>query len=122
VKFTERGAIVVQLSAIAISPQDAQLRFAVRDTGIGVSADQQARLFQPFTQVDGSHTRKYGGTGLGLAITRQLAGLMGGEVGVESAPGRGSLFWFTVRLERAARSRDEAIARSPEARPQMTLH
>ncbi|TWA91716.1 signal transduction histidine kinase [Azospirillum brasilense] len=100
VKFTERGeiAIIVRLEEEAGS--DLLVRFEVRDTGIGLSDEQKNQLFRSFQQADASTTRKYGGTGLGLAISKRLAELMGGSVGVDSAPGRGSCFWFTARLGR----------------------
>jgi signal transduction histidine kinase/ligand-binding sensor domain-containing protein len=100
VKFTERGQVELQASLDRESPEHALVRFTVRDTGVGISPEVQGRLFQPFTQADGSASRRYGGTGLGLAITRQLAELMGGVVGVESEEGKGSRFWFTALLDR----------------------
>ena len=100
VKFTERGVIAISAKLLEDRGSELLVRFAVADTGIGVSADKIGRLFQPFEQADASTTRKYGGTGLGLSITRHLAQLMGGEVGVSSTPGIGSTFWFTARLQR----------------------
>ncbi len=101
IKFTERGEIEIRIFPVATSGLAAnqiELRFEVRDTGIGLSEEQAARLFQKFFQADNSTTRKYGGTGLGLAINKHLAEMMGGEVGLRSALGQGSVFWFTARL------------------------
>ncbi|MDQ3199078.1 MAG: response regulator [Verrucomicrobiota bacterium] len=98
IKFTEHGEVVVKVSLEGQSEGESFLRFEVQDTGIGISPEARQRLFQPFTQADGSTTRKYGGTGLGLVISKQLIEHMHGAVGVESVAGQGSLFWFTVRL------------------------
>ena len=92
-KFTEKGEVVVRVTV-----QGPDLRFEVRDTGIGIQVQDRERIFQPFTQAEGSHARRYGGTGLGLAICERLVRLMGGQLGLENPPGGGSVFWFTVRL------------------------
>ncbi len=98
IKFTGQGHVLIEVSCLTKSTTDATLRLAVSDTGIGIPSEQHGRLFQKFSQADASTTRKYGGTGLGLAICKQLAELMGGTVGLESEPGRGSTFWATIRL------------------------
>lgn len=99
VKFTEHGEINVTVRRLETdTPNDVKLHFAVCDTGIGMTAEQISRLFQSFQQADSSTTRQYGGTGLGLAISKNLAGLMGGEVGVESQLGQGTTFWFTAHF------------------------
>ncbi|MDI1261416.1 response regulator [Aquabacterium sp.] len=98
IKFSPVGDITVRVISLKRAPTGRLLRFEVQDAGIGMSEAEMAPLFQSFQQADSSITRKYGGTGLGLAICKQLAELMGGEVGVESQPGKGSLFWFTAQL------------------------
>jgi PAS domain S-box-containing protein len=104
VKFTHQGEVFVSVEGERMDDEICQLRFAVKDTGIGIAADQLGRLFQSFTQVDASTTRKYGGTGLGLAITKRLTELMGGHVAVQSEPGHGSVFTVTLRARAALTS------------------
>jgi len=111
-KFTERGEITVAIDVVERDGASVLLRFEVRDTGIGMSVDQQQGLFQPFSQADASTSRRYGGTGLGLAISQHLVRLMGGELAVDSAPGRGSRFHFSVRF---------GLQTRPAAQPR-TLH
>jgi PAS domain S-box-containing protein len=112
VKFTERGSVTIRARLLEESESGLLVCFEVSDTGIGISEQQRAVLFQAFQQVDASTTRKYGGTGLGLAITQRLARMMGGDAGVESQSGVGSTFWFTARLGRGQ------LAESVETRDQ----
>lgn len=105
VKFTERGSVVLRVLPPGEDAPEEMLRFEVSDTGIGIEADRIETLFSPFTQIDGSNTRKYGGTGLGLAISKQLVTLMGGQISLQSEPGRGSCFWFTARFKSMAQAR-----------------
>jgi PAS domain S-box-containing protein len=98
IKFTQAGSVSLQVRPTGPEQAPASLHFTISDTGIGISAEQQAQIFAPFSQADASTTRRYGGTGLGLAISRQLVGLMGGELWVESEAGRGSRFHFTLQL------------------------
>jgi CheY-like chemotaxis protein len=97
IKFTNQGAVRVACSHRALADDAIEVRFEVLDTGIGLSEEAKAKLFTRFTQADSSTTRKFGGTGLGLAISKQLVEMMGGEIGVESEPGSGSCFWFTIK-------------------------
>jgi len=108
IKFTERGSVEVVTTREASDDKSVTIRFSVKDTGIGVSDEEKRFLFKPFTQVDGSSTRKYSGTGLGLSISKQLVELMGGRIGINSVKGAGAEFWFAVSFSRCA----------PEVQPQ----
>ncbi|OQY59110.1 MAG: hypothetical protein B6245_08385 [Desulfobacteraceae bacterium 4572_88] len=108
-KFTHQGGIVLQVSPEEESDSHVVVRFSVTDTGIGIHKNHLNRLFKAFFQVDMSATRKYGGTGLGLAISKQFAEMMGGQIGVLSEEGKGSTFWFTVRLEKLSHNREAEI-------------
>jgi len=115
IKFTEQGRVLIRtLPVNGAPPGRVRLRFEVEDTGIGISEEGQARLFQPFSQADSSTTRRFGGTGLGLAICTRMVEMMGGRIGVQSSPGHGSTFWFTVDLPlsdaRAAEPDDTDLA------------
>ena len=122
IKFTESGSVTVRVNCLAKSDTEARIECAVQDTGIGISSQQQAILFQPFTQGDGSTTRKYGGTGLGLAICKELVHQMGGDIRIVSTLGAGSNFIFTVTLESApavaTSTRDESEAQNNGSPPQ----
>ena len=118
VKFTARGGVTLRVRTLHASAEGCRIRFEVEDTGPGIDADTLARLFQPFTQADGSTTRRFGGTGLGLAISRMLAELMGGEVGVESHPGQGSTFWVVLPFGPVtAAAAIRAVERAPSVAP-----
>ncbi|KAB0664059.1 PAS domain S-box protein [Oryzomonas japonica] len=110
VKFTHHGSVSLHISKDTEDRRSVTLRFLVRDSGIGIPADKLNLIFEPFTQVDSSTTRRYGGTGLGLALSRQFAEMMGGTMGVESVEGQGSTFWFTAVLEKRAPQGEPPLA------------
>ena len=114
VKFTEKGEVVVDVRPVSRSPEELSVRFSVQDTGVGLTSEQMEKIFIPFTQADSSTTRRYGGTGLGLSISSQLVELMGGGLGVESAPGAGSSFSFTVSFGLPAPVVEKGAAPNPE--------
>jgi CheY-like chemotaxis protein len=119
-KFTDHGEIGVHAELLNEATNVVQIRFTVHDTGIGMPPDQQSRLFESFTQGDGSSTRRHGGTGLGLAISKQLVELLGGEIGVASEPGQGSRFWFTASFGKGASTEipapNPAMVQNPSTR------
>ncbi|MDE2078265.1 MAG: response regulator [Burkholderiales bacterium] len=109
-KFTERGTITLRCRLVDVNETELVLRWEIEDTGIGIAEEDQEKIFNAFEQADSSMTRRYSGTGLGLAISKRLVQMMGGEIGLLSTPGKGSTFWFTVRLGKAQNSATGAIA------------
>jgi len=105
IKFTEKGEVVIRVELDKEAEDRATIVFSVTDTGVGIPLDKQTKIFDSFTQADGSTTRKYGGTGLGLSISKRLVEMMGGQISVESQPGKGSRFWFTITLEKQKKTR-----------------
>jgi PAS domain S-box-containing protein len=114
IKFTEQGEVIVRVAVEGQAADPICLHFTVSDTGLGIPPEKQQSIFEPFVQADGSITRRFGGTGLGLAITAQLVALMGGRLWVESEPGRGSTFHFTVCMDLAPRRAEQPLRASPE--------
>ena len=101
IKFTDQGYVKIKLEKVSSSHQTIDLKFTISDTGIGIDSEVISNLFEPFIQADESLSRKYGGTGLGLSICKQLVELMSGEIGVNSQPGEGSMFWFSLTVQKS---------------------
>ncbi len=112
-KFTDKGYVLLEVTGRVMEEGRARIRIMVQDTGIGIPAEVQSRLFKSFSQADASTTRRFGGTGLGLSISRQLVNLMGGEIGVNSLPGEGATFWAELTLP---------VTAAPEPLPQAELN
>ena len=125
IKFTEEGHVRIRMQVASQNDEHISLRFEIEDTGIGIAIEDNQRMFQPFTQVDGSHTRKYGGTGLGLVVAKRLVELMDGRIDYKSIQGSGSTFWFTAQFDQATQSSNDSvdnITKSPvTALPEMDL-
>jgi len=113
VKFTDHGGVVLSVSVAEETPDEALIHFAVQDSGVGIARHQREHIFEVFTQVDGTSTRRHGGTGLGLSIVKGLVTMMGGELGCQSTPGEGSTFWFTARFEKQPGSPTVALPLLP---------
>jgi len=118
IKFTEQGSVSVHYEIVELKEKQTEIKISVTDTGIGMSPDQQKQLFQRFKQADSSTTRKYGGTGLGLVISKQLAQLMGGDIGVKSSLGEGTTFWFRITLENVSANTSEIKVTEVSGEPQ----
>jgi two-component system sensor histidine kinase RpfC len=116
VKFTERGSVSVHVSVLSETEARARLKFSIRDTGLGIAREAQAMIFESFTQADQSTTRRFGGTGLGTTIAKQLAELMGGRIGLESAVGLGSTFWVELELDKQAERATGGVGELADAR------
>jgi two-component system sensor histidine kinase/response regulator len=116
VKFTEKGEVVIRAEVLEETKEQAALLFSVTDTGVGIFKDKQKKIFESFTQADGSATREYGGTGLGLSISKRLVELLGGQIGVESQPEKGSRFWFTITFEKQKGFKEILLTLPPDIR------
>jgi|GEM_PF-1288114 len=121
IKFTQKGEVTIRVSFREERDEGVEMRFTVKDSGIGIPPDRMDRLFKSFSQVDASTTRRFGGTGLGLAISKKLTEMMGGRIGVESEEGKGSTFWFTTVFERQALSEDSAAKLPPDIQDKRIL-